>query len=63
MASIGMPIRVELVDPHCLFRAGLRALIERWEGIEVVGETGEESEAAALVQNARPHHAGPPDFW
>jgi DNA-binding NarL/FixJ family response regulator len=49
------PIRVLLADDHNLFRAGLRALIERFGSIEVVGEAGTGREALQLIQ------ADPPD--
>ncbi len=35
-----MPIRVLVADDHAIFRSGLRALLEKEEDIEVVGETG-----------------------
>ena len=47
------PIRVLLADDHTLFRQGIRTLLERTPGIEVVGDvaTGEEAveQAARLV--------------
>jgi len=33
------PVRVLLADDHALFRAGIRALLEKVPGIEVVGNT------------------------
>ncbi|HYW88734.1 MAG TPA: response regulator, partial [Chloroflexota bacterium] len=43
------PIRVLLVDDHAVVRKGLRALLDRDPGIEVVGEAedGEEAVRAA----------------
>lgn len=35
-----MSIRVLIADDHAVFRSGLRALLEKEPGIEVVGETG-----------------------
>jgi two-component system, NarL family, response regulator NreC len=35
-----MQIKVWLADDHAMFRSGLRALLEREDGITVVGETG-----------------------
>jgi two-component system nitrate/nitrite response regulator NarL len=46
------PIRVLLVDDHALFRSGIKALLSRQPGFEVVGEAGDGLEgvkrAAAL---------------
>src|ERR1700686_3083740 len=47
------PIRVLLADDHTLFRAGIRALLEKVPGVEVVGEAGTGREALRLIQ-ARP---------
>ena len=35
------PMRVLLVDDHAVVRKGLRALLDREPGLEVVGEAGE----------------------
>ena len=52
LQAMNAPIRVLIADDHRLFREGLRSLLEREEGIEVVGEAcdGEEvvNEASAL---------------
>lgn len=48
------PIRVVLVDDHSLVRAGLRALVEKLSGIEVVGEASDGREALKLVEAQRP---------
>lgn len=45
-----MSIRVVLADDHGTVRSGLTAILERAEGIEVVGEA---SDGAAAVVNAR----------
>lgn len=45
-----MSIRVVLADDHGTVRSGLKALLERAEGIEVVGEA---SDGAAAAVNAR----------
>jgi DNA-binding NarL/FixJ family response regulator len=44
------PIRVVLADDHAIFRAGLRALLDLEDGVEVIGEasTGEEAVDQAL---------------
>lgn len=43
-------IRVLIADDHKLFREGLKSLLDREEGIEVVGETGD---GRTSVQRAR----------
>lgn len=48
------PIRVILADDHALVRAGIRALLERLPGVEVVGEAGDGREVLALVKQHRP---------
>lgn len=47
-------IRVVLADDQVLLRAGLRALLDAEEGIEVVGEAGDGVEAVDVVGAARP---------
>jgi DNA-binding NarL/FixJ family response regulator len=47
-------IRVVLVDDQHLVRAGLRALLDSEDGIEVVGEAGEGAEALKVVIAERP---------
>ena len=48
------PIRVLLADDHTLVRAGIRALLEKLPGMEVVGEAGDGREVLNLVQMHRP---------
>src|SRR2546430_17129567 len=48
------PIRLMLVDDHVVFRAGLRALLEKQPGLAVVEEAGRGDEAVARVRPARP---------
>ena len=48
------PTRVVLVDDHALVRAGIRALIGMIEGVEVVGEAGDGSEALRVVEELLP---------
>lgn len=48
------PIRVLIADDHALVRAGIRALVEKIEGVVVVGEAGKGSEALELVDQLRP---------
>jgi DNA-binding NarL/FixJ family response regulator len=54
MNPIPHPIRVILADDHTLVRAGIRALLERLPGVEVVGEAGDGREVLALVKQHRP---------
>ena len=48
------PIRVILADDHTLVRAGMRVLLEKLPGVEVVGEASEGREALRLVRKHRP---------
>lgn len=43
------PIRLVIADDHAVFRSGLRALLERENDFEVVGETGSGEEAIQLA--------------
>ena len=47
-------IRVLLADDHRLFRAGIRSLLQKLDGIEVVAEVGDGREAYRLVEAHRP---------
>ena len=47
-------IRVLIADDHTLVRAGIRALLQDLEGVEVVAEAGDGREALALVEAHRP---------
>jgi DNA-binding NarL/FixJ family response regulator len=47
-------IRVVVADDQSLVRAGFRVLLERAEGIEVVGEAENGAEAVELARSARP---------
>lgn len=49
------PIRVLIADDHALVRAGIRALVEKIEGLVVVGEAGKGSEVLKLVQELQPN--------
>jgi len=46
--------RVLLADDHALVRAGIRALLERGELVEVVGEVGGGSDALELIEKLQP---------
>lgn len=48
------PTTLLLADDHPLFREGLKSLIGRFEGFEVVAETGDGLEALALIRERRP---------
>ena len=48
------PIRVLLVDDHALVRAGIRALIDTLDGVEVVAEAGNGREALQQVEKFAP---------
>lgn len=48
------PIRVLIADDHALVRAGIRALVEKIEGVVVVGEAGKGSEAILLIGELNP---------
>ena len=47
-------IRVLLADDHALVRAGIRALIDVMEGVEVVAEAGDGEEALRLIREHQP---------
>jgi DNA-binding NarL/FixJ family response regulator len=47
-------IRVVLADDHNLVRAGIRALLERLPGVQVVGEAADGREALELVGREKP---------
>ena len=48
------PIRVLLVDDHALVRAGIRSLLEKLAGMEVIAEAGDGLEALRLVAEYHP---------
>jgi DNA-binding NarL/FixJ family response regulator len=48
------PVRVLLADDHTLVRAGIRALLEKFPGVAVVGEAGDGREVLNLVKAQRP---------
>ena len=53
-ATTEQPIRVLLADDHAVVRKGLRALIEREPGVEVVGEAEDGERAVLLADRLRP---------
>jgi RNA polymerase sigma factor (sigma-70 family) len=48
------PVRVLIADDHALVRAGIRALVEKIEGVVVVAEAGKGSEALNLIKELKP---------
>ena len=49
------PLRVLLADDHELVRSGFRALLEKFEGVEVIGEASDGTEALRLIETLRPN--------
>jgi DNA-binding NarL/FixJ family response regulator len=49
-----MATKILLVDDHQILREGLRALLEKQEGMEIVGEAGDGRTALHQVQSLRP---------
>jgi DNA-binding NarL/FixJ family response regulator len=47
-------LRVALADDHALVRAGIRVLLERLPGVQVVGEAGNGREALEMVKTVTP---------
>ncbi|HEY3774869.1 MAG TPA: response regulator transcription factor [Solirubrobacteraceae bacterium] len=52
--SAGGPITLLLAEDHRVVRAGLRLLLDREEGIEVIGETGDIAETERCAAELRP---------
>ncbi|MGD9787766.1 MAG: response regulator [Sulfuricellaceae bacterium] len=48
------PIRVLIVDDHTLFRSGIKLLLQRQEGFEVVGEAGDGLEGIKRAKQLSP---------
>jgi DNA-binding NarL/FixJ family response regulator len=51
---INKPIRVLLADDHALFRAGIHSLLQNLDGIEIVAEASNGTEAVDLGKKHRP---------
>ena len=54
MKDASKPIRLLLVDDHPIFRRGLREILEKRPGFEVVAEAGSAAEARSLLAEAKP---------
>jgi len=48
------PIRILIVDDHTLFRSGIKALLQRQEDFEVVGEAGDGLEGLKRAKSLQP---------
>jgi DNA-binding NarL/FixJ family response regulator len=48
-------VRILLADDHTLLRAGIRSLLEKMPGVEVVGEAADGREALNLVKTLQPN--------
>jgi len=48
------PVRVLLADDHALVRAGIKALLNRIEGVDVIAEAGDGREALQLIKELQP---------
>ena len=49
-----IPTRILIADDHALVRAGIRALVERIDGVEVIAEAGNGVEALSLIKELEP---------
>ena len=54
MSGIMKKIRVLIADDHALFREGIRALLSKYEDLEVTGEAADGKEAIDQVKKLRP---------
>lgn len=48
------PIRILIVDDHTLFRSGIKLVLQRHEGFEVVGEAGDGLEGVKRAKQLKP---------
>ena len=48
------PIKIVLIDDHTLFRSGIKALLARQEGFEVIGEASDGLSGVKLVEQLQP---------
>lgn len=49
-----MALRVLVIDDHAIVREGLRRLVNRDEGIKIVGEAASKKEAIAQISHHNP---------
>jgi DNA-binding NarL/FixJ family response regulator len=49
-----MPVTILIADDHALFRNGLRALLEKQKGLQVIAETSDGPETLAAAVRLRP---------
>lgn len=49
-----MPVRVILVDDHPVFLAGLHALLDASEDIQIIGEANNGTKAIEVVRQTKP---------
>jgi DNA-binding NarL/FixJ family response regulator len=52
--AIDKPIRIFILDPYTMIRAGLRLVIEAEPGMKVVGEAGDSTMALGMVASQKP---------
>jgi DNA-binding NarL/FixJ family response regulator len=52
---VSAPLSLILADDHALVRAGIRTLLEKLEGIQIVGEAGDGRETLVLVEKHQPN--------
>ncbi|QJR38195.1 response regulator transcription factor [Gemmatimonas groenlandica] len=52
--AVSKPIRLLLVDDHCIMREGLAALLSQKPGLEVVGQASNGEEALELFRTLQP---------
>lgn len=55
LVESGEEIRLLLVDDHAIVRQGLRSVLQREEGILIVGEAEDPAQAKTLVAELAPH--------
>jgi two-component system nitrate/nitrite response regulator NarL len=48
------PIRILIIDDHTLFRSGIKLLLQRQTGFDVVGEAGDGLEGVKLAKRLKP---------
>jgi len=51
---MNMNIKILLADDHAIVRAGIRSIVERRKGIEVIGEASSGEEVLKMMFKIRP---------